>query len=123
MQLFATMQNNPFHSVKRLTLTVVVTGLHKMLAGFDDKSAYALCTFAYYSGCAGDKVQLFRGRTDGHIVTPRGPTDFGWDPCFQPTGFEQTYAEMSKEEKNAISHRSRALHALKEYFHSHMNRS
>jgi len=98
-----------------------IAGLHKMLSGFDDKSAYALCTFAYFSGNAGDQVQLFKGQTDGQIVSPRGPTDFGWDPCFQPVGCNQTYAEMTKESKNAISHRSRALHALKEYFYSHPN--
>jgi len=98
-----------------------LSGLHKMLSGFDDKSAYALCTFAYFSGNANDEVRLFKGRTDGQIVSPRGPPDFGWDPCFQPTGHDLTYAEMSKECKNAISHRSRALHALKEYFHSHVS--
>ena len=92
-----------------------------MLSGFDDKSAYALCTSAYFSGNADDQVRLFKGRTDGQIVSPRGPTDFGWDPCFQPIGYDQTYAEMSKESKNAISHRSRALFALKEYFNSHAN--
>jgi len=92
-----------------------------MLSGFDDKSAYALCTFAYFSGNADDQVRLFKGRTDGHIVSPRGPADFGWDPCFQPVGYDQTYAEMSKESKNAISHRSRALNALKEYFYSNTN--
>jgi len=92
-----------------------------MLSGFDDKSAYALCTFAYFSGNADDQVQLFKGRTDGQIVSPRGPTDFGWDPCFEPAGHNQTYAEMTKELKNAISHRSRALQALKEYFHSNVS--
>ena len=86
-----------------------------MLAGFEDKSAYALCTFAYLSGQPGDKVQLFHGRTEGTIVSPRGPLDFGWDPCFQPSDYDQTYAELPKEEKNVISHRSRALQALKEF--------
>lgn len=93
----------------------VPAGLFRMLAGFEDKSAYALCTFAYHSGHPDDSVQLFHGRTEGQIVDPRGPRDFGWDPCFQPSGYELTYAEMSKELKNNISHRSRALHALKEY--------
>lgn len=86
-----------------------------MLAGFEDKSAYALCTFAYSSGQPGDDVRLFRGRTDGRIVEPRGPADFGWDPCFEPSGYTETYAEMSKECKNAISHRSKALLELKKF--------
>lgn len=91
-------------------------GLHQLLAGFEDKSAYALCTFALSTGDASEPVRLFRGRTSGRIVAPRGCRDFGWDPCFQPDGYEQTYAEMPKAEKNAISHRFRALRELQEYF-------
>ncbi|XP_039591815.1 inosine triphosphate pyrophosphatase [Polypterus senegalus] len=90
-------------------------GLYKLLAGFEDKSALALCTFAYSSGRAAP-VLLFRGVTEGRIVEPRGPRDFGWDPCFLPDGFEQTYAEMPKEQKNQISHRYRALKAMAEHF-------
>ncbi|XP_066240392.1 inosine triphosphate pyrophosphatase isoform X1 [Saccopteryx leptura] len=91
-------------------------GLYQLLAGFEDKSAYALCTFAFSSGDAREPVRLFRGRTSGRIVAPRGSRDFGWDPCFQPDGCEQTFAEMPKAEKNAISHRFRALRELQEYF-------
>ena len=85
-----------------------------MLHGFEDKSAYALCTFAYYSGDPKDEVKLFQGKTEGDIVDPRGPRTFGWDPCFQPKGYDKTYAEMTKDLKNSISHRSRALAALRE---------
>ncbi|XP_052774410.1 inosine triphosphate pyrophosphatase-like isoform X2 [Mya arenaria] len=92
------------------------SGLYKMLAGFEDKSAEALCIFAYSTGEPGSDIQLFIGKTPGKIVDPRGPTDFGWDPCFQPSGFEQTYAEMSKEQKNLISHRGKAVQALKDFF-------
>ena len=46
-----------------------------MLSGFEDKSAYALCIFAY--GEHGKEVKLFTGRTNGRIVEPRGPRDFG----------------------------------------------
>ncbi|XP_017781072.1 PREDICTED: inosine triphosphate pyrophosphatase-like [Nicrophorus vespilloides] len=91
-------------------------GLYKMLDGFEDKSAEAVCTFAYYSGENDDEVVLFQGRTKGVIVDPRGPRDFGWDPCFQPEGYNQTYAEMAKDEKNKISHRYRALDKLQTYF-------
>lgn len=90
-------------------------GLYKMLAGFDDKTATAVCTFAYSSG-ENDDVLLFQGKTEGKIVEPRGPRDFGWDPCFQPNGFPQTYAELSKETKNSISHRFKAVDSLKNYF-------
>ncbi|XP_077986572.1 inosine triphosphate pyrophosphatase-like [Glandiceps talaboti] len=91
-------------------------GLYKLLSGWEDKSAYALCTFAYSSGNPDEPIKLFHGKTPGHIVEPRGPPDFGWDPCFQPEGFDKTYAEMNKDEKNAISHRGRALQAVAEYF-------
>uniref|UniRef100_A0A4X1V9W4 Inosine triphosphate pyrophosphatase n=1 Tax=Sus scrofa TaxID=9823 RepID=A0A4X1V9W4_PIG len=93
-------------------------GLHQLLAGFQDKSAYALCTFALSTGDPNEPVRLFKGRTSGQIVVPRGSRDFGWDPCFQPDGYEQTYAEMPKAEKNTISHRFRALLELQEYFGS-----
>ncbi|XP_030749643.1 inosine triphosphate pyrophosphatase [Sitophilus oryzae] len=91
-------------------------GLYTMLAGFDDKTAEAVCTFGYYSGQENAEVILFQGRTQGTIVSPRGPRDFGWDPCFEPLGFNTTYAEMPKEEKNKISHRFKALDKLRDHF-------
>lgn len=59
---------------------------------------------------------LFQGRTDGDIVTPNGPRNFGWDCCFQPTGYNKTYAELQKDIKNTISHRFRALDKMRDYF-------
>ena len=64
----------------------------------------------------GQPVHLFEGRTDGTIVMPRGPRDFGWDCCFQPNDSDnKTYAEMLKADKNKISHRFKALEKLKEF--------
>jgi len=91
-------------------------GLHKLLHGFEDKTAEAVCTFAYSSGNPEDEILLFHGRTPGSIVEPRGDNKFGWDPCFQPKGFDQTYAELDSTVKNSISHRRRALDSLREYF-------
>ena len=54
----------------------------------------------------GAEPQVFVGRTQGRIVPSRGATAFGWDPVFQPEGFQETYAEMDKTVKNTISHRS-----------------
>jgi XTP/dITP diphosphohydrolase len=55
------------------------------------------------------------GWVDGTIAeTPRGNAGFGYDPVFVPEGEERTFAEMSAEEKNAVSHRGRAFRALAE---------
>lgn len=111
--------------------------LHHMLDGFDDKSAEAVCTFAYCEG-PGHEPVLFQGRTDGKLVASRGPTLFGkypsihptkveymltcntgWDSCFEYQG--TTYAEMDKSEKNKISHRAKALDKLKAWLASNVN--
>mmetsp|Transcript_21641 Transcript_21641/g.50480 ORF Transcript_21641/g.50480 Transcript_21641/m.50480 type:complete len:195 (-) Transcript_21641:95-679(-) len=93
--------------------TIGHDGLNKLLAGYEDKSAYAQCTFALCAG-PGCDVRVFVGRTEGKIVPARGPLDFGWDPVFEPKeGGGRTYAEMPKAEKNAISHRGRSLAELR----------
>ncbi|KAG6444018.1 hypothetical protein O3G_MSEX003171 [Manduca sexta] len=92
-------------------------GLHRLLAGWEDKSAEAVCTFAYCAGNCDDlDVVLFQGITKGKIVPPRGTRDFGWDCVFQPDGHDKTYAELPKSEKNKISHRYKALEKLRTYF-------
>lgn len=89
-------------------------GLNDMLVGFHDKTAQAVCTFAYCEG-PGHEPILFQGRTIGKIVPARGPTDFGWDAIFEYNG--KTFAEMDKIEKNMISHRYRALEKFKDWLH------
>jgi len=89
-------------------------GLNKMLAGFDDKSAYAQCIFAYTPNPETEPI-IFDGRTPGKIVPAQGDNNFGWDPVFMPDGFQETYAEMDKDVKNSISHRFRALDKLRTY--------
>lgn len=94
---------------------LIGTGLNTLLEGFPTRKATALCTFAYSPGPGHDPV-LFEGETLGEIVPARGPTHFGWDPIFQPDeSGGRTYAEMDGAEKNAISHRYRALEKLRIY--------
>ena len=89
-------------------------GLWKMISGFEDKTAYAQCTFAFCEG-KGKEPVIFVGKCNGQIVEPRGENMFGWDPVFQPDGFDKTFAELDAEVKNQISHRGNALKLVKEY--------
>ena len=83
------------------------------------RNAQFRCVMALVT--AEDALTWVEGRREGKILEePRGSTGFGYDPLFQPDGYEQTYAEMPSELKNRISHRRRALDKikplLKEYF-------
>ncbi|PRX05673.1 UNVERIFIED_ORG: XTP/dITP diphosphohydrolase [Actinomadura viridilutea] len=61
----------------------------------------------------GGAEHCVEGRLRGRIVdAPRGDGGFGYDPIFQPEGESRTTAELTAEEKNAISHRGRAFRAL-----------
>lgn len=87
-------------------------GLHRMLAGFEDKGGAALCTLAFHAGGDAEPVVL-QGVVRGRIVAPRGASGFGWDGVFEPdAGGGRTYAEMDPVAKNSISHRSVALKML-----------
>jgi XTP/dITP diphosphohydrolase len=61
----------------------------------------------------GRKVEV-EGRVDGLLVwPPRGQGGFGYDPMFLPEGCDRTFGEMSVEEKHSVSHRARAMAALR----------
>jgi len=89
-------------------------GLNNLLANYEDKGAYAQTIFSLWLD---GEVHLFVGKTDGNIVPARGALDFGWDPIFEPIEGEggRTYAEMTKDEKNRISHRGKAFLKLKSF--------
>jgi XTP/dITP diphosphohydrolase len=61
----------------------------------------------------GEVIATFEGASEGHVLrAERGVLGFGYDPLFQPEGFEKTFAELSADEKNAISHRALAVSKL-----------
>ncbi|HUI38435.1 MAG TPA: non-canonical purine NTP pyrophosphatase [Thermoplasmata archaeon] len=67
-----------------------------------------------------DGVVMALGETVGTIArAARGSGGFGYDPIFLPKGERRTFAEMSLEEKNALSHRGRAIRALAEQLARH----
>ena len=62
---------------------------------------------------AQDRERVVRGRMDGRLVRePRGSNGFGYDPIFVPDGYDVTSAQLASEEKDAISHRGKALREL-----------
>jgi XTP/dITP diphosphohydrolase len=59
---------------------------------------------------------FFEGVVEGRIVESRsGASGFGYDPIFQPEGYKITFADMSSEEKNKISHRGKAIAKLTDF--------
>jgi XTP/dITP diphosphohydrolase len=64
---------------------------------------------------AGKVLEILEGLVEGTLVDlPRGRHGFGYDPIFQPTGFDETFGEMTSDLKNQISHRAKAVAALRE---------
>lgn len=62
------------------------------------------------------ETHLFEGIVDGEITeSPSGTDGFGYDPVFRPEGWEMTFAEATPDEKNAVSHRGRAVAKLITY--------
>jgi inosine triphosphate pyrophosphatase len=112
---FSALGNLPGPYIKWFLETCGHNGLNNMIHFSKDKSGYAQTVVAFTTG-PNEEVYLFDGQTKGTIVLPRGSLDFGWDPIFQPDeGGGLTYAEMSKDEKDSISHRSRAFSQLRDY--------
>ncbi|MDO4482459.1 MAG: XTP/dITP diphosphatase [Bacillota bacterium] len=87
--------------------------LLKELEGTENRGAkfVSVVTMVYPDG----KVLSARGECPGKIIrAPRGDGGFGYDPLFVPDGFEKTFAEITAEEKNTVSHRAKALEKLEE---------
>lgn len=82
------------------------------LAGSADRSAHFVCALALV--LPGGVPVTAEGVLPGRIVdAPRGARGFGYDPLFQPDGYAVTVAEMEDEQKDALSHRARAVAALR----------
>jgi len=87
--------------------------LRKQDIATEKRSARFRCVIALAQN--GKVLGVFEGFVEGKIVDPpRGSGGFGYDPIFEPKGFDQTFAEMTPESKNKISHRGQAIAALRE---------
>lgn len=82
-----------------------------------ERSARFVCSLviAYPDG----RTRSFFGYSRGWIgFEPRGKKGFGYDPVFIPEGYDRTFAEMTAEEKDALSHRGKAIEKLAEFLHA-----
>lgn len=95
-----------------------MTYLINYLKDKDNRNASFHCVIALAN--VEDKVISFEGITEGKIANSiSGVGGFGYDPVFYVNDMGMTYAEISEEDKNKVSHRARALNKLVEYLKSH----
>ena len=97
-------------------------GMEKLLAEMEkspnkSRNAHFSCviSLAWPDG----QYKVFAGQVDGKIALHKmGAGGFGYDPLFVPEGFTSSFAQMSQEEKNKISHRGRAVEKLKDFLNN-----
>ncbi len=90
-----------------------ITKLLRMLSGKSCRKARFRTVISLITG---GKERFFEGVAEGEILSEeRGSDGFGYDPVFVPAGYNRTFAEMSLEEKNKISHRAIAFSKLVRY--------
>ena len=90
------------------------------LEGQGNRRARFVCAIAIAFN--GEVIETFEGEVKGTItLAPRGTEGFGYDPVFQPDGYDQTFGELSQEIKNSISHRSNAFKKALEFVEDEMS--
>jgi non-canonical purine NTP pyrophosphatase (RdgB/HAM1 family) len=107
---FDELGNFPGPYVRWLLEAAGGAGLAAIAYALNNRAARAQCCVGYWNG---REVKMFLGEVPGEIlVQPRGERHFGWDAWFQPKGSNRTFAEMSDDEKDALSHRGNAYRKL-----------
>ncbi|UDQ97599.1 RdgB/HAM1 family non-canonical purine NTP pyrophosphatase [Lentisphaerota bacterium WC36G] len=97
-----------------------IAKLLEALKGETNRKAKFVCAISIAS--MGEVIETFIGEVHGVIIDePRGNNGFGYDPIFVPEGYDKTFAELSDEEKNKISHRAKAMEAAMEFIDEEMS--
>lgn len=93
------------------------------LANKQDRSGAFVCCIACVFPEDLTRGYYFEGRTEGEIINQyRGEGGFGYDPLFYYPPMDKTYAEMTAEQKNSISHRGKAMKLLVDFLVQHTNK-
>jgi XTP/dITP diphosphohydrolase len=100
--------------------TIHNSGLLKLMDGSKERNAKFQSVIAYCGQEAVCEPVLFEGEVNGQITLAerkeQGKSGFGFDPIFQPSGNEKTFAEMTIIEKNHYSHRAMAIRKFAEWY-------
>ena len=93
--------------------------MEKLLNALEGEKNRVACFETVIALNLNGKHHVFKGKVDGRIIhEKKGEKGFGYDPIFRPDGFEKTFAELSMEQKNRISHRARAIEQLTTFLSS-----
>lgn len=85
----------------------------KLLAALEGENNRKACFRTVIALIEDGKETLIEGKVEGTITTKKsGAEGFGYDPVFQPVGYDKTFAELPLSVKNSISHRGRAVEKL-----------
>jgi XTP/dITP diphosphohydrolase len=94
--------------------------LLERMRGQSNRRARYVCVIAL--ALRGALIGTFRGEVEGEILdAPRGSNGFGYDPLFYYPPFGRSFGEVSADEKRQVSHRARALLAMREWLEAHPN--
>ncbi len=97
-----------------------IAKLLKEMEGVTDRRARFVCVIAI--AINGEVIETFEGEVTGKIAeAPSGENGFGYDPIFIPDGCDCSFAELSGDEKNKISHRGRAFAKALEFVEDEMS--
>jgi non-canonical purine NTP pyrophosphatase (RdgB/HAM1 family) len=109
--IFTAWNGLPGPFIKWFETSVGCQGLLKMIEGFENRKALAVCFVAIFDG---KEIIIGKGEVRGEIASSiSGKNGFGWDVIFIPDGHKKTFAQMVSSEKNLISHRRLAFEDLK----------
>jgi len=97
--------------------TIGTKGVLKLMKNVNEREAHFQSVVAF---CSPEETpRCFHGKVKGKISNEeRGSSGFGFDPIFEPSGREKTFAEMSTTEKNKYSHRAKALRKFARWYKS-----
>ncbi|GAB3749466.1 RdgB/HAM1 family non-canonical purine NTP pyrophosphatase [Spirosoma pomorum] len=96
--------------------------IQKLLSNLADKPSRKARFITVFTLLLHGVEHQFEGIVEGEIIdAPQGTGGFGYDPVFRPEGYDKTFAQMSSDEKNAISHRAKALKKMIVYLQEQVN--